>query len=64
MRLQDDVPDFCLCTRTVLLNPFVRFLYWHVNYHIEHHMYAAVLCSNLGKLHQAIKRDTPKPARG
>jgi len=62
--LQDDVPDFRLCTRTVILNPLVRFLYWHMNYHIEHHMYAAVPCYNLGKLHQAIKRDTPEPARG
>jgi len=62
--LQDDVPDFRLCTRTVLLNPLVRFLYWHMNFHIEHHMYAAVPCYNLGKLHEAIRGDSPKPPRG
>ncbi len=57
--LQDNVPDFRLCTRTFLLNPFVRFLYWHMNYHIEHHMYAAVPCYNLKQLHEAIESDLP-----
>jgi fatty acid desaturase len=57
--LMDNVPDFRLCVRTIYLNPFVRFLYWHMNYHIEHHMYAAVPCYNLGKLHEQIKSDLP-----
>ena len=56
--------DFRLCTRTVILSPFVRFLYWHMNYHIEHHMYAAVPCYNLGKLHQQISYDLPACPRG
>ena len=42
--LQDYVPDFRLCYRRFLVNPVVRFLYWHMNFHIEHHMYAAVPC--------------------
>jgi fatty acid desaturase len=50
--LQDNVPDFRRCCRTVILNPFVQFLYWQMNFHIEHHMYAAVPCYNLGKLHR------------
>jgi fatty acid desaturase len=62
--LKDDVPDFRLCTRTVILNPFFRFLYWHMNYHIEHHMYAAVPCYNLGKLHKLIKHELPPCHRG
>jgi fatty acid desaturase len=57
--LQDNVPDWRLCTRTFLVNPVVQFLYWHMNYHIDHHMYAAVPCYNLGKLHQQIKHDLP-----
>jgi len=57
--LQDNVPDFRLCSRTFTLNPLVRFLYWHMNYHIEHHMYAAVPCYNLDKLHKLIKHDLP-----
>jgi fatty acid desaturase len=62
--LRDDVPDFRQCTRTVILNPFFRFLYWHMNYHIEHHMYAAVPCYNLGKLHRLIRHESPDPPRG
>ena len=62
--LQDDVPDFRLCTRTVLLNPLTRFLYWHMNFHIEHHMYAAVPCYHLGRLHRAIRHELPETPRG
>jgi fatty acid desaturase len=57
--LTDNVPDFRLCCRTITLNPLVRFLYWHMNFHIEHHMYAAVPCYNLGKLHKLIKHELP-----
>ena len=55
--LQDDVPDFRLCCRTFTVNPVVQFLYWHMNYHIEHHMYAAVPCYKLGRLHRLIEHD-------
>ncbi len=61
--LQDNVDDFRLCCRTMRLNPFVRFLYWQMNYHTEHHMYAAVPCYNLGKLHHAIRDELP-PIKG
>lgn len=62
--LQDNVPDFRLCTRTIRLNPFVQFLYWYMNFHIEHHMYAAVPCYHLGKLHRAIAHDLPHTPNG
>jgi len=62
--LQDKVPDFRLCTRSFTVNPIVEFLYWHMNYHIEHHMYAAVPCYNLKQLHQAIEHDLPPTANG
>jgi fatty acid desaturase len=62
--LQDQVPDFRLCTRTILLNPFLRFIYWHMNYHIEHHMYAAVPCYNLARLHREIEADLPPSPAG
>lgn len=57
--LQDNVADFRLCTRTYTVNPFVQFLYWHMNYHIDHHMFAAVPCYHLGQLHAEIKHDLP-----
>jgi hypothetical protein len=54
---RQEVPDFRLSTRTFhivdpassLLSPIslpkrlVQFWYWHMNFHIEHHMYAAVV---------------------
>ena len=62
--LQDNVPDYRLCCRTITLNPFFEFLYWHMNYHTEHHMYAAVPCYNLRRLHELIKDDLPECPRG
>jgi fatty acid desaturase len=62
--LQDNVPDFRLCCRTIYLNPFLRFLYWHMNFHTEHHMYAAVPCYKLGKLHRLIKHELPPTLTG
>ncbi len=62
--LQDNVSDFRLCCRTFTVNPVVQFLYWHMNYHIEHHMFAAVPCYKLGRLHDAIKHDLPHCPNG
>lgn len=62
--LQDDVPDFRLCCRTFTTNPVLQFMYWHMNFHIEHHMYAAVPCYNLGALHRAIEADLPACPHG
>jgi len=62
--LQDNVPDFRCCCRTFTLNPLVRFLYWHMNYHTEHHMYAAVPCYQLDQLHHLIKSDLPPCPHG
>jgi fatty acid desaturase len=57
--MQDNVADFRLNSRTFKLNPFVRLLYWHMNYHIEHHMYPAVPCYRLNRLHRALVHDLP-----
>lgn len=62
--LRDEVADFRLCCRTFTTNPVVQFLYWHMNYHIEHHMYAAVPCYKLGQLHRAILHDLPPCPHG
>lgn len=62
--LSDNVSDYRLNTRTILVNPFLRFLYWNMNYHIEHHMYAAVPCYHLGELHALIAHDLPHCPRG
>ena len=59
--LRDDVPDFRLCVRTITLDRLSEFLYWHMNWHTEHHMFAAVPCYNLPALHRAVARDMPAP---
>ena len=59
--LMDNINDFRKNTRTIYLNPIRSFLYWHMNWHIEHHMFAGVPCYNLKKLHMAVKEDMPAP---
>lgn len=59
--LAEDVLDHRLNSRTVYMNPVFRFLYWNMNYHIEHHMFPMVPYHALPTLHEAIKDDCPKP---
>lgn len=62
--LQENVLDHRLNCRTVYMNRMNRFLYWNMNYHVEHHMYPLVPYYNLPELHQQIKQDCPKPYSG
>ncbi len=59
--LRDNVPDFRKCVRTIKLDPLSEFLYWRMNWHLEHHMFAAVPCYNLAALHKAAAHDMPTP---
>ena len=59
--LAENVVDHRLNTRTVYMNPISRFLYWNMNYHIEHHMFPMVPYHALPKLHALIKDDLPAP---
>jgi fatty acid desaturase len=59
--LSEDVLDHRLNSRTVYMNPISRFLYWNMNYHVEHHMFPMVPYHALPALHEAIKADCPKP---
>ncbi len=59
--LKDNTPDFRLCVRTITLDPFSEFLYWRMNWHLEHHMFAAVPCYNLARLYKTVAADMPKP---
>jgi fatty acid desaturase len=62
--LAEDVLDHRLNTRTVYMHPVLRFLYWNMNYHVEHHMYPMVPFHALPDLHEEIKADTPPPYSG
>ncbi len=60
--LADDVVDHRLNSRTVLMNPISRFIYWNMNYHVEHHMFPMVPYHALPKLHEMIRHDLPAPS--
>ena len=61
MGLAEDVVDHRLNTRTIYMNPFFRFVYWNMNYHVEHHLFPLVPYHALPRLHAAIKADCPPP---
>ena len=52
----ENVLDHRLNTRTVKMCVVNRFLYWNMNYHVEHHMFPMVPYYRLPELHEEIKR--------
>ncbi|HZZ59980.1 MAG TPA: fatty acid desaturase family protein [Roseiarcus sp.] len=62
--LAEDVLDHRLNTRTVYMNPIFQFIYWNMNYHVEHHMFPMVPYYALPALHEKIKADTPQAYKG
>jgi fatty acid desaturase len=60
--LAEDVLDHRLNSRTVHMNPVLRFLYWNMNYHIEHHMFPMVPYHSLPALHEEMKPYCPEPS--
>lgn len=61
--LPENVTDHRLNCRTVEMNPVFRFLYWNMNYHVEHHMFPMVPYHALPRLHAAVEADTPPAYR-
>lgn len=61
--LAENVLDHRLNCRTIHMNFINRFLYWNMNYHLEHHMFPLVPYHQLPKLHELIKDDCPPPYR-
>lgn len=57
--LPENVLDHRKNCRTVMMNPVFRFLYWNMNYHIEHHMFPMVPFHALPRLHETVKADMP-----
>ena len=62
--LAENVLDHRLNCRTVYMNPIHRYLYWNMNYHVEHHMFPLVPYHALPRLHELVKEDFPKPYNG
>ncbi len=59
--MADNVLDHRLNSRTVLMNPVSRFIYWNMNYHVEHHMFPMVPYHRLPALHARLRHDLPAP---
>ncbi|MBP6507044.1 MAG: NADH:ubiquinone reductase (Na(+)-transporting) subunit F [Opitutaceae bacterium] len=62
--LAENVLDHRLNCRTVYMHPIHRYLYWNMNYHVEHHMFPLVPYHNLPRLHALVKHDMPVPYSG
>ena len=59
--LRENVLDHRYSTRTVYMNPVLRFLYLNMNYHVEHHLFPSVPYPALPKLHAEIKSQLAPP---
>lgn len=59
--LAENVLDHRLNCRTIRMNAVHRFLYWNMNYHLEHHMFPLVPYHRLPRLHEIVKDDCPEP---
>jgi Na+-transporting NADH:ubiquinone oxidoreductase subunit F len=59
--LAENVLDHRLNCRTVYMNSIHRYLYWNMNYHVEHHMFPMVPYHALPRLHAVVKHDCPTP---
>lgn len=62
--LAENVLDHRLNCRTVYMGPIHRYLYWNMNYHVEHHMFPLVPYHALPRLHALVKDDCPRPYPG
>tara|TARA_B100000676_G_C18074965_1_gene846975 strand:+ start:1227 stop:2231 length:1005 start_codon:yes stop_codon:yes gene_type:complete len=59
--LRGNVKDHRVTTRSIRLNPIFSFIYWKMEYHVEHHMFPMIPSYNLPKLYEVIKDQLPKP---
>ena len=55
---KDETADMIHNTRTSFPSFFLKFLYWNMPYHVEHHLYASVPFYKLPKFHKLIKPHT------
>ncbi len=55
---KDETADMIHNTRTSFPSSFLKFLYWNMPYHVEHHLYASVPFHKLPKFHNLVKPHT------
>jgi fatty acid desaturase len=56
-------PDFRISCGDTKLGPLLSFLYWRMEHHIEHHMFAAIPCYNLGPFSRFVADQLPPKIR-
>lgn len=56
-----ETDDFKRCCRSVRLDPFSSFLYWHMEFHTEHHTFPGIPCYNLKAFHQDTREHWDEP---
>jgi len=54
-----NTPDFRLSCGSMRLDPLTSFLYWRMEYHTEHHMFAAIPCYNLKAFRRFVDDQMP-----
>jgi fatty acid desaturase len=59
--LAENTTDHRLNTRTIYMGPLNRWIYWNMNYHVEHHIYPSVPFHQLKNLHEAVKDQLAPP---
>lgn len=62
--LETEVADHRRTTRSMYVSKPLQWLYWNMNFHIEHHMYPMVPFHALPELHLRIADQLPAPTKG
>ncbi|MDV3126988.1 fatty acid desaturase [Mycobacterium sp. 21AC1] len=60
----EEGPNLLSNTRTTLTNPAIRFVYWNMPFHAEHHLAPSVPFHRLADMHETLPADSLQPARG
>jgi fatty acid desaturase len=60
----DESPDLLANTRTTLVNPIMRQLYWNMPFHAEHHLASSVPFHALGRLHDHVEPHLKHVSKG
>jgi len=60
----EEGPNLLSNTRTTLTNPVVRFVYWNMPFHAEHHLAPSVPFHSLPEMHRTMPADALVPANG